>query len=68
MGLRVIPGEANFLLFRCEQALTEPMARRGVLLRNCGNYQGLDAGWYRTAVRTEEENRRLLGTLREVLL
>ena len=37
------------------------------MLRGCGNYPGLDDGWYRTAVRTEEENSRLLAALEEVL-
>ena len=36
-------------------------------LRSCGNYPGLSAGWYRTAVRTAPENEQLLQTMREVL-
>lgn len=67
LGLRVIPGEANYLLFRSERPLLEPLRRRGILLRNCGNYPGLDDTWYRTAVRTREENERLLKALGEVL-
>lgn len=67
LGLRVIPGQANYLLFRCEQPLVAPLRQRGILLRSCGNYQGLDDTWYRTAVRTEPENRRLLAALAEVL-
>lgn len=67
LGLRVVPGEANYLLFCCKKELLEPLARRGILLRCCGNYQGLDETWYRTAVRTHVENLRLLAALREVL-
>ena len=67
LGLRVIPGQANFLLFRCGRELTAPLAERGILVRSCGNYRGLDKSWYRIAVRTGEENRRLLAALREVL-
>ncbi len=33
---------------------------KGAVLRSCGNYPGLDASWYRTAVRTENENGQLL--------
>jgi threonine-phosphate decarboxylase len=33
------------------------------VLRSCANYEGLDATYYRTAVRTEAENRRLLQAL-----
>ncbi len=67
LGLTVIPGEANFLLFRCKTPLGAPLAARGILLRNCGNYRRLDESWYRAAVRTHEDNARLLKTLKEVL-
>ena len=45
----------------------EEMEKRGVVLRGCGNYPGLDDTWYRTAVRTRKENDILLQTLKEVL-
>ena len=67
LGCRVVEGEANYLLFRCEMPLIEPLRQRGILLRSCGNYEGLDDAWYRTAVRTGPENARLLGALKEVL-
>ena len=68
LRLRVIPGEANFLLFRAEDgALSEKLRRRGILIRSCGNFAGLDANWYRAAVRTQAENDQLLRMLGEVL-
>ena len=67
LGCRVLPGEANYLLFRCERPLCQPLRRRGILLRSCDNYHGLGPAWYRTAVRTGAENRRLLAALGEVL-
>lgn len=67
LGLRVIPGEANFLLFRCGAPLSAPLERKGILLRECGSYRGLDAAWYRAAVRTRPENERLIQAIREVL-
>ena len=67
LGLRVMDGQANYLLFRATPDLGEKMRRRGAVVRSCANYPGLDAGWYRTAVRTPEENAQLLETLREVL-
>ena len=66
LGLRVISGEANYLLFCCEdEALREKLRRRGILIRDCRNYNGLSEGWYRIAIRTEAENKRLLQALRE---
>ena len=68
MGLRVIPGEANYLLFYCsDEALCGKLCARGILLRGCGEFPGLGPGWYRTAVRTEKENTILLTALEEVL-
>ena len=67
LGLRVIEGKANYLLFRAPETLGDALKQKGAVLRSCGNYPGLDAGWYRTAVRTEAENQQLLALLREVL-
>ena len=66
LGFRVIPGEANYLLFHTKTPLIQPLRERGILLRDCGNYHGLESGWYRTAVRTAEENRRLIAALEEI--
>lgn len=66
-GCRVIPGEANYLLFYYPDAqLGEKMKANGVMIRDCSNYHGLEPGWYRVAIRTEAENRQLLAVLREV--
>jgi len=43
------------------------LRQRGIVLRSCGNYPGLDGSWYRTAVRTAPENQQLIEALREVL-
>ena len=67
LGLRVIEGRANYLLFQAPEALGNALRQKGAVLRGCGNYPGLDAGWYRTAVRTETENRQLLALLAETL-
>ena len=67
LGLRVIEGRANYLLFRAPEALGNALRQTGAVLRSCGNYPGLSACWYRTAVRTEQENRQLLALLAETL-
>ena len=67
LGLRVVPGEANFLLFQSRTPLDAPLHARGILLRNCADFWPLDGTWYRAAVRTRADNERLLAALREVL-
>ena len=69
VGCTVIPGEANYLLFRLPGVddLKERLVRTGILIRSCANYHGLGSDWYRVCVRTREENRRLLAAMKEVL-
>lgn len=68
LGCRVIPGKANYLLFSSPvPELDVRLREQGVLIRNCGNYHGLGEGWYRAAVRTEEENRQLLAAMERVM-
>lgn len=67
LGLRVMDGQANYLLFRATPDFGEKLRRRGAVVRSCANYPGLDAAWYRTAVRTAEENTRLLQIMEEIL-
>ena len=59
-GCRVVPGQANFLLFfHPDPLLAQKLAQKGVLIRSCRDFPGLGPGWYRTAVWTGEGNRRL---------
>ena len=67
LGLRVLDGSANYLLFQAPETLGDALRQRGIVLRSCGNYPGLGPGWYRTAVRTAPENQQLLKALQEVL-
>ena len=67
MGLRVIPSQTNFLLFYTEKPLGERLLEKGIQLRDCSNYPGLTHGWYRTAVRLPEQNKRLLDAIKETL-
>lgn len=69
LGLRVWPGQANFLLFRAENVtnLKERLVEKGILIRSCANYVGLGPDYYRVAVRKPEENDSLLRALEEVL-
>ena len=66
-GMRVIPGKANYLMFRSERLLYESLLSKGFLIRRCENFVGLDEHWYRVAVRTADENAALIAALREVV-
>jgi adenosylcobyric acid synthase len=71
--LTVYPGEANFLLIRCDhrsmnaRTLAARILKRGLAIRVCDNFEGLDGRFFRVAVRTEPENRQLVEALRREL-
>lgn len=67
LGFRVIPSRTNYLLFYSRQELREPLLQRGIQIRSCANYHGLQEGWYRIAVKLEEENRQLIQALEEIV-
>ena len=67
LGLYVVGGRANYLLFQAPADFGETLRRRGAVVRSCANYPGLDGSWYRTAVRTNAENQKLLQIMGEVL-
>ncbi|MCD6053264.1 MAG: L-threonine-O-3-phosphate decarboxylase [Rubrobacteraceae bacterium] len=66
-GLRPFPGAANFLLVRGPDGLPERLARRSVLVRGCGPFYGLGPEYFRVAVRSAEENGRLVAAIKEEL-
>ena len=61
---RIYGHAANYIFFRAlgerGRELGRLLAERGVLIRDCSNFPGLEKGYYRIAVRRHEENRRLL--------
>lgn len=69
-ALTVWPGVANYLFLRCDapdSALQRALLERHILIRSCANYPGLDGRYYRVAVRSEEENDRLIAAMGSVL-
>lgn len=65
--LESLPSEANFLLCRTPKDLVEPLAERGIAVRDCSSFTGLDRNHLRVAVRLPEENARLVSAMKEVL-
>ncbi len=66
-GMRVFESDANFLLLKCETPLYAPLLARGVLVRDCGNFTGLDQRFIRVGVQTHENNQALVSAITEVL-
>lgn len=71
-GLKPYPSAANYLLVEIAQGpdageLCRKLLSERILLRNCASFAGLDNRFFRVAVRSREENVRLLATLAAAL-
>lgn len=67
LGLTVFSCESNYLLIKCPQPLYAPLRERGVLVRACENFTGLDARFIRIGLQTHAKNEALICAIREVL-
>lgn len=66
LGYQVYDSQANYLFFEGNPGLYEEALQAGFLIRSCKNYVGLEDGFYRIAVRTHEENKRLITWLKQL--
>lgn len=71
-GVEPFPGFANFILIKLAEidshSLTRALGLRGVLIRDCSTFPGLDNRYVRIAVKTRRQNEKLLRSLREFLI
>ena len=66
LGFTVFPSEANYIFFKGERNLFEKCVQKGVLIRDCSNYPGLESGYFRIAVKNHEDNKTLIRALKEI--
>jgi threonine-phosphate decarboxylase len=72
-GLAPFPSAVNYLLVKLNRpgataaSLQQQMLRHRLVIRDASNFRGLDARFFRLAVRSRPENERLLQALQECL-
>jgi len=72
-GLRPFSSQANFLLVKLDEAVSDAptlgaqLCRDGILIRDCSNFVGLSRRFFRVAIRTPLENDRLVAALARIL-
>lgn len=73
-GLKVYRPAANFVFCKIESCkiqdsarLNDRLRKDGIIIRCCHNFRGLDNRFFRVAVRTRSENKRLIACLKKVL-
>jgi threonine-phosphate decarboxylase len=66
--LEYLPGQTHFMLFRVlppwsAEKVVSTLSNSGILVRNCANFRGLEGEHIRIALRTPEDNMRLVARL-----
>lgn len=68
--LKPFNSSVNYLFFKnlSDIDLSEALLGKGIMIRNCGNYQFLDNRYYRIAVKNRWQNEKLIGALKEIFM
>lgn len=69
-GIDVYPSQMHYFLCRLNQGKASDLKqflidRYGILIRDGGNFRGLDSGYFRIAIQSPEENLQLIKALQE---
>jgi len=70
--LKVHPSETNFLLVKIIRGdltstqIKEALAKKGLLIRDCKDFDGLDNRFFRVTVRRPEENKKLIEQIKSL--
>lgn len=69
LGIEYIPSAANYYLLHTENAqeIGASLRKKGILVRSCANFTGLDGSYMRVAVKSNRDNRRLLKEVERLL-
>ena len=68
MGFKLFDSKANYIFFYSNiENLDEKTKEYSILIRDCSNYIGLEKGYYRIAVKNQEDNVTLIKVLREII-
>lgn len=70
--LKVYPSEANYLLVEVKNGMSstefsKELLKRGVIVRDCSSFDGLEPYYVRVSIGTFEENERFLKILEEIV-
>jgi histidinol-phosphate aminotransferase len=72
-GLDVFPSKSNFMLIRVKDTgftaseLALELMKKGIIVRDCTSFKGLDEYWIRISICTLDEDEKFIKILKEVL-
>ena len=66
IGVDWFPSKVNYLLLKSSYPLFSLLLEEKILIRDCSNYEGLQRGYYRIAVKQRKDNEKLLAALTRI--
>ena len=66
--IKVYPSKANFLLFKSKENLRRRLYENGIKVRDCSHFYGLCNEYCRAAIRTHDDNEKLIKALEKIFL
>ncbi len=72
-GLHVFPSKSNFMLINVKETgftasqLALELMKKGIIVRDCTSFKGLDEYWIRISICTLDEDKKFIEILKEVL-
>lgn len=67
IGINVFSSQANFLLCKYCKNISRDLLKKGIIVRDCSDFVGLDDTYFRVAVRTKEENMILFEAIKKLV-
>lgn len=68
LPLEIYPSTVNFLLLKGNENLRRKLYENGIKVRDCSHFYGLGNEYCRVAIRTHDDNEKLIKTLEKILL
>jgi threonine-phosphate decarboxylase len=68
MGIKYYPSAANYYLLKAGDAGSKvlKLRQKGILIRDCSNFKGLNSSYIRVAVKSHEQNEMLITEMRKI--
>ncbi len=74
-AIKIFPSSTNFFLFKLiddapnlSNHFFKSLLTQGLIIRNCGNFSGLDNSFFRFAIQTKEKNKKLVQAIESFFL
>ena len=68
LGFKVFNSKTNYILFKSKDSnIKNKLEKKGILIRSCSNYRNLSEEYFRIAVKSEEDNKILIESIKDIM-